>query len=224
MKQTMHPAPVEHFSCLVVDDDPGLAGMFARILTEEGGAPCVCHTIASAREQIARENFDFVVLDNRLPDGTGYEFHSQLVRTSPTSVAVMITGAPELSQAVELTRNGLFDYLTKPVSADDFSSLVRRARRRLGRAETESNAGALLGNSGAMREVIRQLQQAARHLNATVLLLGETGTGKDAAARALHQFTFGERAEQMPYVALNCPNVPAEMFEAELFGNEKGAY
>jgi DNA-binding NtrC family response regulator len=216
--------PVKHFSCLVVDDDPGLAGMVARILTEEGGAPCICHTVASAQAEIARRSFDFVTLDNRLPDGTGYEFHPQLMRKSPASVVVMITGAPELSQAVELTRNGLFDYLTKPVSADDFSALVRRVRRRLGRSETEPNAGTLLGNSSAIREITQQLQQAARHLNAPVLLLGETGSGKDAAARTLHQLTFGERAHQVPYVALNCPNVPAEMFEAELFGSEKGAY
>jgi DNA-binding NtrC family response regulator len=224
MNQISHPTPAEHFSCLVVDDDPGLAGMFARIVTEEGGAPCICHTIASAQAQIAKRSFDFVILDNRLPDGTGYEFHSQLMRSCPASVVVMITGAPELSQAVELTRNGLFDYLTKPVNADDFAALVRRARLRLGRPETESDAGALLGNSSAMREVNRQLQQAARHLNANVLLLGETGTGKDVAARVLHRFTFADRASQMPYVALNCPNVPAEMFEAELFGSEKGAY
>ena len=224
MNQISHPTPAEHFSCLVVDDDPGLAGMFARIVTEEGGAPCICHTIASAQAQIAKRSFDFVILDNRLPDGTGYEFHSQLMRSCPASVVVMITGAPELSQAVELTRNGLFDYLTKPVNADDFAALVRRAKFRLGRPETESDAGALLGNSSAMREINRQLQQAARHLNANVLLLGETGTGKDVAARVLHRFTFADRASQMPYVALNCPNVPAEMFEAELFGSEKGAY
>src|SRR6185369_4346979 len=68
------------------------------------------------------------------------------------------------------------------------------------------------------------LEQAARHVNATVLLLGETGTGKDLAARFLHRLTFAERAAKLPYVALNCPNVPAEMFEAELFGSEKGAY
>ena len=75
-----------------------------------------------------------------------------------------------------------------------------------------------------MQDIKLQLQQAARHGNATVLLLGETGTGKDLAALSLHLFTFGERAGKVPYVALNCPNVPAEMFEAELFGSEKGAY
>ena len=207
-----------------MDDDAGLAGMFARLVSEEGGEAFACHTIAAARAQIAHRSFDLAILDNSLPDGTGYEFYSHLVRRSPDSVVVMITGAPELTQAVELTRNGLFDYLTKPVSVDDFIALVRRARLRLRQPEVEADTGALEGTSPAMREVFLQLQQAARHLETAVLLLGETGTGKDLAARLLHRLTFGEQAAKAPYVALNCPNVPAEMFEAELFGSEKGAY
>jgi two-component system, NtrC family, response regulator AtoC len=224
MKPTASSPSAGRFSCLLVDDDTGLTGMFARIVSEEGGAPSMCHTLAAARAQIAQRSFDIVILDNRLPDGTGYEFYSQVARQSPASVVVMITGAPELSQAVELTRNGLFDYLTKPVNADDFTNLLRRAQLRLRQPEVEGDAGVLLGDSPAMREIKLQIQQAARHLNATVLLSGETGTGKDLAARYLHRLTFGEQAAKAPYIALNCPNVPAEMFEAELFGSEKGAY
>jgi len=224
MKRPSHAESVAPFSCLVVDDDPGLAGMFARIIGEEGGEPIVCHSVAAARAQIAKQAFDLVILDNRLPDGTGYEFHSQLMQAHPGSVAVMITGAPELAQAVELTRNGLFDYLTKPVAADDFGALIRRARLRLGRAELESEEGNILGGSTVMKEVVQQLQQAAQHANAPVLLLGETGTGKDLAARMLHRLTFADQSGVKPYIPVNCPNIPAEMFEAELFGSEKGAY
>jgi len=226
MKPTERPHSGGQFSCLLVDDDAGLAGMFARLVSEEGGEPFACHTIAAARARLAQKSFDLVILDNCLPDGTGYEFYSHLVWRSPGSVVVMITGAPELSQAVELTRNGLFDYLTKPVSADDFIALLRRARLRLRHPEVQADAdaGAMEGTSTVMREVHLQLQQAAHHLNATVLLLGETGTGKDLAARLLHRLTFGQQAAKAPYVALNCPNVPPEMFEAELFGSEKGAY
>ena len=224
MKPTASFRSGGQFSCLLVDDDAGLAGMFARLVSEEGGEAFACHTIAAARAQIAQRSFDLAILDNSLPDGTGYEFYSHLVRRSPDSVVVMITGAPELTQAVELTRNGLFDYLTKPVNVDDFTALLRRARLRLRQPEVEADTGALEGTSPAMREVFLQLQQAARHLETAVLLLGETGTGKDLAARLLHRLTFGEQAAKAPYVALNCPNVPAEMFEAELFGSEKGAY
>jgi DNA-binding NtrC family response regulator len=217
-------ANTETFACLLVDDDVGFTSMLARIVTEQGGRPVTCHTVSAARDQIAERAFDLVILDNCLPDGTGYEFYSHLVRRSPKSVVAMITGAPELSQAVELTRNGLFDYLTKPLDASEFAALLNRARLRLHRPALESDNDGLQGNSPKMREVVLQLQQAARHSNATVLLLGETGTGKDLAARYLHRLTFGDKAAKAPYVALNCPNVPADMFEAELFGSEKGAY
>jgi two-component system, NtrC family, response regulator AtoC len=214
----------KRFSCLLVDDDAGFAGMLAKLVAEAGGEALMCHTLAAARAQISQRSFDLAVLDNRLPDGTGYEFYPQILRRNAARVVVMITGAPELSQAVELTRNGLFDYLTKPVSAPDFTALLHRVQLRLGLPEHEADSEALLGNSPAMREVEQQLRQVARHAEATVLLLGETGTGKDLAARFLHRLTFGDRAAQAPFVALNCPNVPAEMFEAELFGSEKGAY
>jgi DNA-binding NtrC family response regulator len=217
-------ASPESFSCLLVDDDVGFTSMMAKIVTEEGGRPTSCHTIASARERLAQSEFELVILDNGLPDGSGYEFYSQIARRSPASVVAMVTGAPELSQAVELTRNGLFDYLTKPLDAAAFSALLRRARLRLHRPALESDTDALLGSSPKMREVVVQLEQAARHKDATVLLLGETGTGKDLAARLLHRLTFGDTAAKAPYIALNCSNVPAEMFEAELFGSEKGAY
>ncbi len=217
-------ASTQQFSCLLVDDDVGFTLMLSQIVAEAGGEPIACHTLAAAREHVAKRGFDLVILDNGLPDGTGYEFYPSVVRRMSRAVVVMITGAPELAQAVELTRNGLFDYLTKPLDASAFAALLHRAKLRLGRPELDSDNDALLGDSPPMREVALQLRQAAQHATATVLLLGETGTGKDLAARFLHTLTFGAKATTSPYVPLNCPNVPAEMFEAELFGSEKGAY
>src|SRR5690349_10043751 len=106
MNAVSNSPSTQPFSCLIVDDDTGFAGMLAKVVTAEGGEACVCHSITAARSQIERRSFDLAILDNRLPDGTGYEFHAQLVRRCPAIVVVMITGAPELSQAVELTRNG----------------------------------------------------------------------------------------------------------------------
>ena len=212
------------FSTLLVDDDASFTEMLAKLVTEAGGQSVACHNLASARSQLARRSFDLAILDNRLPDGTGYEFYPELMRRCPAGVAVMITGAPELAQAIELTRNGLFDYLTKPINVADFLALLQRAKLRLGRPEVQPELDSLLGSSPEMREIIVQLEQAARHGSATVLLLGETGTGKDLAARFLHRLTYGAPGAHAPYVPLNCPNVPADMFEAELFGSEKGAY
>ena len=210
------------FSCLILDDDPGFVSMLQQIVRDQGGEAVCCLNLREARRQIEARGFDIACSDNKLPDGSGFEFYSLLSRRHPNCVVIMITGAPELSQAVELTRNGLFDYLTKPLQTADFVACLNRARQRLARPAS-LDANEMVGDSPAIHEAITHLRQAARHPGATVLLLGETGTGKDLAARLLHRWTFAG-ASQPNYVPLNCPAVPAEMFEAELFGSERGAY
>jgi len=210
------------FSCLLVDDDTTFAAMAAKVVREEGGEPTAVQNLAGAREITGARSFDLVLLDNHLPDGKGYDFFEQLARRNPNAPIIMITGIPDLSEAVSLTRNGLFDYLTKPVSVDALAACLRRARLRLGVRETPETSVEFFGESPAMREVMTQLQQAAKRSVGTVLFTGETGTGKDMAARTLHQLTFG--AAGVPFIAVNCAALPGEMFEAELFGAEKGAY
>ena len=214
----------DKFSCLIVDDDAGFAEILATVVREEGGRVSHCPDLKSARAEIASRFFDLVVLDNRLPGGTGFDFFPQLSRASPASVVVMITGAPELAQAVDLTRNGLFDYLTKPLNVADFAACLQRVRQRLTHPDRAEAAGELVGDAPTMREALDSLRQCARHAGTTVLLLGETGTGKDLAARMLHRLTYAPRADKAPYVPLNCSAVPVEMFESELFGSEKGAF
>lgn len=212
------------FSCLMVEDDLAFATMVAQIVREEGGVPTHCKTLAEARAVTAQRPFDLVLLDNHLPDGKAYDFFEQFVRRNPAAPIVMITGLPALNEAIALTRNGLFDYLTKPVEAEALTECLRRARLRIHRPEAPDSDLASVGDSPAMRGLWQQLGQAARHPAATVLLTGESGAGKDIAARRLHRMTFGDRAAVVPYVALNCAAVPGEMFEAELFGAERGAY
>jgi two-component system response regulator AtoC len=221
----MSQPPSRSFSCLIVDDDAGYAGMLASLVREAGGEPVHCPTVAEATREIARNAYEVVILDNRLPDGTGFEFYPRVAQRFPSAVVLMITGAPELSQAVELTRNGLFDYLTKPLDADLFLRCLDRVKRRLSIAAPAGTPQEMVGASASMAAVLQSLHQVARHPATTVLLLGETGTGKDLAARLLHSWTMaaagGKGGE---YVAVNCGSIPAEMFEAELFGSEKGAY
>jgi DNA-binding NtrC family response regulator len=212
------------FACLILEDDPAFAGLLAAEVRDAGGRATLCASLGEARERIAAERFDLACLDNRLPDGTGYVFHAELSRRQPDCVALMITGMPELAQAVALTRNGLFDYLTKPLDRVELRACLGRALERLACPATVAGDDALVGDSSTLREALQLLRQAARHATATVLLLGETGTGKDLAARLLHQWTVAGGAGAAEYVALNCPAVPSEMFEAELFGSERGAY
>lgn len=213
---------VGKFSCLIVEDDRSFASMAAQVVRGEGGEPVVTGTLAAAREVVAARSFDVVLLDNHLPDGKGYGFFEQLARRNPDAPIVMITGMPDLAEAVTLTRNGLFEYLTKPIEVDALAACLRRARMRLSARGAASGPVEFLGDSPAIREVVVQLRQAAKHPATTVLLTGETGVGKDLAARVLHGLTFGD--QEAPFIAVNCGAVPAEMFEAELFGAERGAY
>ena len=212
----------DRFSCLIVEDDAGFASLVAGLVRAEGGQPIVCGTLAAAREAADQRAFELVLLDNHLPDGKGYDFFEQLARRNPDAPIVMITGVPDLGEAVALTRNGLFDYLTKPVSADALEACLRRAKLRLGRRGKNPEAAEWFGESPAMRELLQQLRDAAKHPAGTVLFTGETGVGKDLAARVLHQLTFGDLPA--PFIAVNCAALPAEMFESELFGAERGAY
>ena len=218
------PAPAREYSCLLVEDDAGFAQMLTTVVRETGGDALHCGNLREARAALGRRSFDVIVLDNHLPDGKGFDFYFELAKRNPAQTAILLTGLPELAHAVELTRHGLFDYLSKPIDADAFAACLRRARTRLAHLKTGLPPGEMVVVSPAMREVAQLLQQAARHPAATVLLTGETGVGKDVAAQALHQWTFASQAATTPYVAVNCASMPAEMFEAELFGSERGAY
>jgi len=210
------------FSCLIVEDDEAFATMAAEVVRGEGGKVTLAKQLADARTATANRSFDLVLLDNHLPDGKGYAFFDQLARRNPAAPIVMITGMPDLGEAVALTRNGLFDYLTKPVTVDALVGCLGRAKLRLTSRDVSAKATEFFGESAAMREVMTQLRQAAKHAASTVLLTGETGAGKDLAARALHELSFP--SANAPFIAVNCAALPAEMFESELFGAERGAY
>ena len=218
----MAAAAKNKYSCLVVEDDIAFATMAAQVVRDEGGVVTHVTTLAEARNATATRAFDVVLLDNHLPDGKGYDFFEQVSRRNPDAPVVMITGLPDLAEAVTLTRNGLFDYLTKPISVESLAACLQRAKLRLATRDSSTSSIEFFGESPAMRDVLAQLRQAARHASSTVLLTGETGSGKDLAARTLHQFAFPDG--KAPFIAVNCAALPAEMFESELFGAERGAY
>lgn len=198
------------------------ATLAANVVREAGGQVTLAHKLADARPLIAAKTFDLILLDNHLPDGKGYEFFNQVSRRNPDSPIIMITGAPDLGEAVSLTRNGLFEYLTKPISVDALAAALGRAKLRMQTRQAPATAIEMFGESPTMRDVLQQLTQAAKHAASTVLLTGETGAGKDLAARVLHQLSFPDG--KAPFIAVNCAALPAEMFESELFGAERGAF
>ncbi|MCC7373320.1 MAG: sigma-54-dependent Fis family transcriptional regulator [Verrucomicrobiales bacterium] len=219
------PSTPDHpWSCLLMEDDPGFAAMIQEVLIEEGWQVLHCNTVAATRETYGRRAFDLMVFDNHLPDGKGFDLYVELAKRDPSQTVIMLTGLPELAHAVELTRQGLFDYLAKPATRDAFVASIRRAKARLESRRVPGHQNQLVASSPAMREVALALEQAARHPSAIVLFTGETGSGKDAAARTLHALTHPKPTASTPFIPVNCAAVPAEMFESELFGAERGAY
>ncbi len=186
-------------------------------------------TIAGAHEFLAKDTFDLMFVDVRLPDGEGTDLLRELQSRPQKPLIVMITGFGSVESAVECMRNGAFDYLLKPFSndqlevtlkkAENFSQLLK-VNEFLNRAEEDESGVELLGQSTAM-ENLRQLIRKVARTQATVLIQGESGTGKELVARALHRES--QRAAS-PFIKLNCAAIPENLIESEFFGHEKGSF
>jgi DNA-binding NtrC family response regulator len=227
--------PAQRLRVLLVEDE----ALFARaVIKRLGKAGYVCEraeTVADARALARQFQPDLVLLDMRLPDGNGLDL---LIEFSVAGIPVVVmTAYGDVSDAVQAMKQGATDYLKKPVDLEELLLAVEKVRRSLHlkrqldhsrERDTLATEGvALLGESGALRTVRDQIAQIARlstvagAIPPTVLITGETGTGKDVAARLLHQMC---NAADQPFVQVDCAALPAELIESELFGHEKGAF
>lgn len=215
---------------LVVDDEPNLAEAICLLLKTQGHE---VETAANGEDALALCQvgpFDLLVLDIALPGMSGTDVFEQVRILSPSTVTVFITAHGTIRSAVAAIRNGGFDYLTKPFDNDDLVLAVSRALERRQLQErileleqdlsTRTSFVGIVGKSPAILAALRRLAKVAR-AEATVLLAGETGTGKELAARSVHRQS---RRVQGPFVAINCGAVPPTLAEAELFGHERGAF
>ena len=197
---------------LLVDDDAAFGAAMAKALRRRGFEVAVLDRGTDAVEALARGQEQVAVLDLRMPDLDGLE----VLRRTPgrTVPVVVLTGHGTVPDAVEAMRLGAYTFLTKPVDAADLAPLLRQA------ATPAALVGALVGGSAAtvsLRELLLRLADAEE----PVLLTGETGTGKEVAARTLHQ---GSRRADAPFLAVNMACLPGELVESELFGHTRGAF
>jgi DNA-binding NtrC family response regulator len=219
--------PIERI--LVVEDNEFMCKEFAHQLRERRYSVATAPTLAAAREQMAKDEFDLLFLDLTLPDGQGIDLLQELRDRPQRPLVVVITGSVSVQSAVECMRNGAFDYLTKPFSfdavdavlekADKFSQLVN-VNRYLSHETDGELEGELLGKSPQMDQ-LRQLIRKVARTEATVLVEGESGTGKELIARAL--YNESPRA-QAPFIRVNCAAIPENLIESEFFGHEKGSF
>ena len=188
---------------------------------------------ASAAQALALVNADFggiVVTDLRMPRIDGMQFFRTLHRLDPDLPVILITGHGDIATAVEAMREGVYDFLAKPFAAERLTQSVRRAaekralvmeNRRLRLAAEEAQAvSPLIGDAPAMQR-LRETLRAIADADVDVLVVGETGTGKELVAGELHRLGHRRRGE---FVALNCGALPESIIESELFGHESGAF
>ncbi len=212
---------------LVLDDEPLIQKVLDELFRRKKFTVTIAGSIAQAESLIARENFDLIMLDVRLPDGDGQQFLERVSTLPDRPLVVMMTGHGTIESAVACMRAGAFDYLIKPFSPGQIEIILKKADsyRQLVKvnryfSEQDGGDGDMLGRSPGMIR-LRQLVERVAPTDATVLITGENGTGKEMIARELYRHS-PRRNE--PYIKINCAALSENLIESELFGHEKGAF
>lgn len=214
---------------LVVDDESNIRKLFSRELASPGRTIYTVGSAAEAFEHLHKHYCDIIILDIRLPDANGLELMTKLLETVPNVAIILITGYADVDNAVEAMKNGAYDYITKPFSLERMEQVIEKAYQRvrlqreneLLRHNSEHKATPkFIGHSPSVQQV-RYLIEKAAPTDVPILLTGESGTGKNVAASALH--AQSKRADQ-PLIIKNCGTFDKELLRSELFGYCKGAF
>jgi two-component system response regulator PilR (NtrC family) len=223
------PAPAK-VRILVVDDEPSMREMLRIVLRRDGYEVMIAENGRDAIEQLHRSQFDLLLSDIKMPDVTGVEVLRAAKDINRDIVAFMMTAHASTNTAVEAMRLGAVDYFTKPFSMDELRLKIRQhlETHRLKQENvllkkalnTRYEFSNIIGRSEPMLDVFRMVETIAKTLS-TVLITGESGTGKDLVARAIH---YNSLRGEHPFVALNCGGVPETLLESELFGHMRGAF
>ena len=215
---------------LIIDDEDQLRGLLSRIIGLEGYEVFQADSCKNGLKQLALHDPDVVLCDVRLPDGNGVELIAEIKRTKPLVEVIMLTAHGNIPDGVQAIKNGAFDYLTKGDDNNRIIPLISRAMDQVAKAKQESQAeipvdreysfDTILGSSMAIREAIA-LAKKVSVTDVPVLLTGETGTGKEVFAQAIHRNS--ERAKKS-FVAVNCAAFSKELLESEMFGHKAGSF
>ena len=216
---------------LLVEDEKLIRWSIRERLKEEGFQVAEAETGAAAFRTLEEEDTDLLLLDYRLPDTTGLQILERVRGEMPEISVVMMTAYGTVESAVQAMKLGAFDYLTKPVNLDELAVVVQKAlettrlRREVRRLRTEQREShgkfQLVGRSPSMREVLDLVQKVRTSPATTVLLEGESGTGKNVVAKAIH---YGSPRADQPFITITCSALAETLLESELFGHERGAF
>jgi DNA-binding NtrC family response regulator len=216
---------------LIVDDDKQITRTLEMALNSWNYETSAAGTIREAADVLQREEPQVVLLDIELPDGSGLDFLKEIKDQHPETIVVMVTGNVDVKSTISALRGGAYDFVSKPIHLEELrvtlrNSLETRNLRREVKRMKQQRAEAfefeqIIGESAPMKKAIETARKVAASDVSSVLLQGETGTGKDLFARAIH---FASERRDAAYLAINCAALPANLIESELFGYEKGAF
>ncbi len=223
-------APPAEVDLLLVDDDADLRNDVASFLGTRGYRVETCGDGEEALAQADRRAFDVAILDLSMPGLSGLEVLQRLKARGAECEVVMLTGEGTIETAVEAMKLGAREFLSKPISLRELDRLVRKAyetgqlqrenRQLKAVLKHQQRATSMIGESAAMQEVYRLIQRTGPS-NKPILIQGDSGTGKELVARALHE---ASPLADKPFVVINCAALPETLLESELFGHEKGAF
>lgn len=215
---------------LIIDDEPQIRSLLQKILTLEGFSVMTAENIARGIELMAGMEFHVVVTDVKLPDGSGIDLTKKIKSAHPDVEIIVITAFGQIKDGVEAMKNGAFDYLVKGDDDDKLPLTVKRAGEKAmihrevkelrSRIDSKYAFSKIIGKSKKISEAIEFAKKAAP-TDTTVLLLGETGTGKELFAQAIHN---SSKRSINKFIAINCSAVPKDLQESEFFGHKKGSF
>jgi DNA-binding NtrC family response regulator len=216
---------------LVVDDDEAIRWTLREALQSWGFTPVEAGSVAEGVKHFKADLPGAVLLDIDLPEGTGLDVLREIKREHPDAIVIMITGNVQIDNTISALRGGAYDFIAKPINLEELRITIRNAiETRHLRSEVaqvrkerarEFNFKQIVGDSPAMKKMLGLAAKVAESEVSSVLLQGESGTGKDLVAKAIH---YGSQRSEGPFVAVNCAALPATLIESELFGYEKGAF
>ena len=226
----MEPNKPVHENILIVDDDEQFRGGLVSLLRDEGYSVVGASSGPVALEKIAEMHVDLILSDLIMEPMSGTQLLTQIKHKFPEIQIILMTGHGSIQNAVEAMREGAYDYLTKPFKNDELVIRVRRALQDKRKSaelerlrevvETTFSFGNIVSQNEKMHQAFKLVSQVAE-TDVTVLVLGETGTGKELVARSIH---FNSPRRDNPLITINCSAIPENLLESELFGHEKGAF
>lgn len=221
---------VHNKTLLIIDDDRLFCKAISSHLAGQDFEILSAHTIAAGESLCRKKEIDVILLDQKLPDGNGIDLCRTILEINDQVKIIFITAFPNVDHAVKALRVGVFDYLSKPLELEELVMTVNQAFRTLEletveqiqnyKERLEIDRNVLIGKEGGLRDTYTYIELAAAN-DVPVLITGETGTGKNVVAKAIH---YGRHSGRGCFIGINCAALPENLIEAELFGYDKGAF